>query len=260
MLSAPVSIVLDATLRDLYTCEGGGEDITLAFVVPTADVQTAAGLSLSKKFTYQSPAYPINNDDLLARRFMQLIPQVLAFMAGKMPIVMFDLNQNAEEFRVLNPESRRVHQADVYHVFDQLTPLQRPELTFVEKPSDIRFGQESRVAVFSPIDCLLQFPHVVDPEAHYEVLSKRGLALSGLPTPASEIVDTILGPAQISDPELVDSEAQRMISRIRARQPPFVIKMPQSFSGQGTFVIRTALMPSAPLNRRRSACSAKSTP
>ncbi|MCJ1349733.1 hypothetical protein MMC31_007974 [Peltigera leucophlebia] len=239
MLSAPVPIVLDTTLRDLYNCEGGGEDITLAFVVPTADIQMAAGIPLSKKFTYQSPVHPTKDGDLLARRYLQLVPQAFAFMAGKMPLVMFDLDQNVEELRVLNSQFRRPHQADAYYVFDQLTPLQRPELTFVEKPSDIKFGQDSRVAVLSPMDCLLQLPHLVDPEAHYEALSKRGLALSGLPTPHSEIVDTVLGPAQIPDHELVDSEVQRMMSRIRARQPPFVIKMPQSLSGQGTFVVRT---------------------
>lgn len=239
MLSATFPIVLDMTLRDLYTCEGGGEDITLVFAVPTAEVQTAAGIPLSKKFTYQTPIYPTYDGDFLARRYLQLVPQAFAFMAGKMPLVMFDLDQNAEELRDLNSESRRPHQADAYRVFDQLNPHQRPELTFVEKPSDIKFGQKSRLVVVSPMDCLLPLPHLVDPEVHYEALSKRGLALSGLPTPASEIVDTILGPAQISDHELVDFEVQRMMARIRARQPPFVIKMPQSLSGHGTFVVRT---------------------
>ncbi len=239
MLSARAPIVLDMTLRDLYTCEGGGEDITLAFAVPTAEVQMATGIPLSKKFTYQTPIYPTYDGDFLARRYLQLVPQAFAFMAGKMPLVMFDLDQNAEELRVLNSKSRRPHQTDAYRVLDQLDPHQRPELTFVEKPSDIKFGQKSRLAVVSPMDCLLQLPHLVDPEAHYEALSKRGLALSGLPTPASEIVDTVLGPAQISDHELVDVEVQRMMARIRAREPPFVIKMPQSLSGHGTFIVRT---------------------
>lgn len=143
MLSAPVPIVLDTTLRDLYTCEGGDEDITLVFVIPVAETQTSAGIPLSMKFTYQTPAYPTKNGDLLAREHLQLMPQAFAFMAGKMPLFMFDLNQDAKEFCVLNSESRRPHQADAYDVFDQFTPLQRPELTFVEKPSDIKLGQDS---------------------------------------------------------------------------------------------------------------------
>lgn len=56
------------------------------------------------------------------------------------------------------------------------------------------------------MDCLLLLPHLVDPETHYEALSKRGLALSGLLMLDSEIVDTILSPAQIPDHELVDFE------------------------------------------------------
>lgn len=239
MLSVPAPIVLDMTLRDLYTCEGGGEDITLAFAVPTAEVQTAAGIPLSKKFTYQTPIYPTYDGDFLARRYLQLVPQAFAFMAGKMPTILFDLDQNAEESHVLNSNSRRPHQADAYSVFDQLSPHQRPELTFVDKPSDIKLGQKSRLAIVSPMDCLLPLPHLVDPEVHYEALSKRGLALSGLPTPFTEIVKTDLGPAELSDQELVDIEVQRMMAPIRARQPPFVIKMPQSLSGHGTFIVRT---------------------
>lgn len=239
MLSTPVPIGLDMTLRDLYTCEGGGENITLAFAVPTAEVQTAAGIPLSKKFTYQTPIYPTYDSDFLARRYLQLVPQAFAFMAGNLPVILFDLDKNAEELHVLNSTSRRPHQADAYSVFDRLYPHQKPELTFLEKPSDITFDQESRFAVVSPMDCLLPLPHLVDPEVHYEALSKRGLALSGLPTPATEIVDTALGPAQISDHELVDIEVQRMMAPIRARQPPFVIKMPQSLSGHGTFIVRT---------------------
>lgn len=239
MLSAPVPIVLDMTLRDLYTCEGGGENITLAYAVPTAEVQMAAGIPLSTKFTYQTPIYPTYDSDFLARRYLQLVPQAFAFMAGNMPVILFDLDKNAEELHVLNSNSRRPHQADAYSVFDRLKPHQRPELTFVEKPSDIKVGQESRFAVVSPMDCLLPLPHLVDPEVHYEALSKRGLALSGLPTPYTEIVGTDLGPAEISDHELVGVEVQRMMARIRARQPPFVIKMPQSLSGHGTFIVRT---------------------
>lgn len=239
MVSAPAPIVLDTTLRDLYTSEGGGEDIILAYAGPTAEVQMATGIPLSTKFTYQSPVCPTTDADTLARESLQMVPQLFGFVAGKMPVVMFDLDQEVEDLRLLNSESRRPHQADAYHVLDRLAPLQRPELTFVAKPSDIKFGQNSRLAIISPMDCLLPLPHLVDPEAHYEVLSKRGLALSGLPTPDTEIVDTVLGPAQISDHELVDFEVQRMISRIRARQPPFVIKMPQSLSGQGVFMVRT---------------------
>lgn len=226
-------------MRDIYALEGSGDKITHAFAIPTAEVQLSAGIPLSEKFANQSPLQSSKDREILACRFLQLIPQFCAFMVGKMPVFMFDLDQNAEDSRLLNSNTQRLHQTDAYRVLDQLTPQQRPDLTFVEKPSDIKLGPNGQLAIFAPMDCFLPLPHLVDPEAHYELLSKRGLALSGLPTPETEIVDTVLGSAQVSDHALVDSEVRRMISRIRNRQPPFVIKMPQSLSGHGTFMIRT---------------------
>jgi ATP-grasp domain len=239
MSTTPAPIVLDTTLRDLYASEGGDEEIILVYAVPIAEVQMAAGIPLSKNFTYQSPVCPTNDSDTLARQFLQLLPQLFGFVAGKMPLVMFDLDHTAEEESlVLDSGSRPPHQADAHRVFDRLAPLQRPELTFVQKPSDIKFDPNSRFAIVNPMDCLLPLPHLVDPEAHYEVLSKRGLALSGLPTPDTEVIDTVLGPAQLSDHDLVDFEVQRMLARARARPLPFVLKTPQSSSGRGTFLVR----------------------
>lgn len=239
MSSVSTSIVLDTTLRDIYALQGSGDNIIHAFAIPTAEVQLSAGIHLSEKFTNQSPLHSSKDREIIACMLLQLIPQFCAFMVGKMPVFVFDLDQNVEDSRLLNSKTRRLHQADAYRVLDQLAPQQRPDLTFVERPSDIKLGPNDQLAIFAPMDCLLPLPHLVDPEAHYELLSKRGLALSGLPTPETEVVDTVLGSAQVSDRALVDSEVRRMMSRIRNRQPPFVIKMPQSFSGHGTFMIRT---------------------
>ncbi|MCJ1461699.1 hypothetical protein MMC07_000297 [Pseudocyphellaria aurata] len=241
-MSSIPPLVLDVTLHDLYTSEGGGEDITLAYAIPSAEVQMTTAIPRANKFIYQSPACPTNDSDTLAREFLQMIPQHCGFLAGNMPLIMIDLDPDpdaGESSHVRNAENRRPHQADAHRLLDGLTPHQRAELTFVSKPSDIKLKQDHRLAILNPMDCFLLLPHLVDPEAHYEALSKRGLAFSGLPSPDTEIVDTILGPNQISDNELVDAEVQRMISRIRACKIPFVIKMPQSLAGQGTFVVRT---------------------
>ncbi|CAG8972031.1 hypothetical protein HYALB_00004895 [Hymenoscyphus albidus] len=89
------------------------------------------------------------------------------------------------------------------------------------------------------MDCLTHLPHVVDPEVHYEVQSKRGLAVSGIPTPSSEVIDTILRPDQVNVSSLVEPEVARMTKPIVTRSPPFVIKMAQSCSGQGVWVVRS---------------------
>lgn len=231
-MAIPAPIVLDTTLRDLYAAEGAGDNIALVYAVPTAEVPMSSGVPLSTKFAYQSPACPTNDGDTLAREFLQLVPQLFGFVAGKMPLFMFDLDPNP-----LEEGYERPHQSDARRVLGRLTPLQQPELEFVAKPGDIK--SKDRVAIVNPMDCLGSLTHLVDPEAHYEALSKRGLAYSGLPTPETEVVDTVLGPAQISDGELVDFEVERMMECIRRRELPFVIKMPQSLSGQGTFIVRS---------------------
>lgn len=217
MLFATVPIVLDTILQDRHIYEGGDKDIPLFFAIPATDIQPASSILLSNKFTYQYPVYPTINSDLMACKYWKLMPRAFVFTAGKMSLIMFDLSQNAEEFRVLNLESQRAHLADAYHLFDQLTPFLRPDLTFMEKPSDIKFGQDSRVAVICPIDCLLQLPLLVKPETRYQAFSKRSLVLFGLPMADSEIVNTVLGPTQIPKHEIVDFEVQHMMSRICAR-------------------------------------------
>lgn len=89
------------------------------------------------------------------------------------------------------------------------------------------------------MDCLLPHPRLVPPEAHYTALSKRALALSSLPTPPTTVVDTVLGPAQAANAELLAFEAERMLAPLAARPLPFAAKLPQALSGQGTFLVRT---------------------
>ena len=237
------NVVLDTTLRELYSSEQpDDQNIVLVYALPTA-VQTTSALPLSSKFAYQSPLATTTESDELARLFLQVVPQLFGFIAGKMPLILYDLEE--EEAAVLGDSHHhpfeRDHQNDARRVLEQLSPLQQPELNFVAKPDDIILPPGTKIAVVNPMDCMLHLPHLVDPESHYEVLSKRFLALSGLPTPKSEVVDTEVQPHQTHDEALVNSEAARMISPIFDRRVPFVIKLPQALSGQGTFLVRTEL-------------------
>ena len=236
------TITLDATLEQLYSLDGPlDHDIVLIFALPTADVQMTSGVPLSSIFVYQSPLSDVDDSDELARQFLQVVPQKFGFIAGKMPLIMFDLDEDDRE-GLLNKSSfgsLRAHQADAFQVFDQLIPSQRPEVTFVVKAQDIILPPGAKIAIASPMDCMLHLPHVVDPEAHYEMLSKRTLALSGLPTPDSSVIDTLLQPFHVRDERLVDEEVTRMLESIRNRSLPFAVKMPQAASGSGTFLVRT---------------------
>lgn len=236
------SITLDTTLEQLYSLDAPlDQDIVFVFAIPTAHVQMASGVPLSSIFLYQSPLSHIEDSDDLARLNLQVVPQWFGFIAGKMPLIMFDLENDVHERRLSEPSigSLRAHQVDALRVFDQLIPSQRPEVTFIVKAQDIILSPRAKIAVLSPMDCMLHLPHAVDPEVHYEVLSKRSLALSGLPTPGSEVVDTLLNPFHVRDERLVDAEVTRMLDSVRNHPLPFAVKMPQALSGQGTFLVRT---------------------
>lgn len=242
MALASQHITLDTTLKQLYSLDGGSDrDIVLVYAVPTADVQMTSGVPLSSKFVYQSPLSHVEDSDELARLFLQVVPQLFGFIAGKMPLILFDLEHDHRERpqNQLSFGSERANQVDAFRVFDQLSPSQRPQVTFVVKAQDIVLFPGAQIAIASPMDCMLHLPHAVEPEAHYELLSKRALALSGLPTPGSKVIDTLLQPYQIPNERLVDAEVIRMVKPIRERPLPFAVKMPQALSGQGTFLIHT---------------------
>ncbi|KAL9593631.1 MAG: hypothetical protein Q9219_007463 [cf. Caloplaca sp. 3 TL-2023] len=237
------TIVLDTTFEELYALDGGPRDqeIVLVYALPTADIQMTAGVPISSRFVYQSPLFEGPNSDVLARLFLQVTPQLLGFAAGNLPLVLFDLDAHDQE-RIDSERPagfQRPHQSDAYRVFQGLSPSQRPQLSFVGKSEEVSLSPGARIAIMSPMDCLLNLPHDVDPDMHYEILSKRALAFSSLPTPPTTVIDTLLHPHQTRDSELVQTETTRMLQPISSRPPPFVIKMPQAYSGQRNFMIRT---------------------
>jgi hypothetical protein len=230
-------IRLDITLRDLYALgQNEGEEILLVNAVPIAEIQMSKGIPPSSKFAYQSPLLPTKDKDVLAREFLQLASQLLAFIAGGMPLVLFDLDWVPEE--ECSKSSMRQHQADAHGVFDRLISSQRPKVTFVGSPSDILYTEKTKVALINPMDCMEVLPQLIPPEFHYKVLSKRTLAFSGLPTPKSTVLDVKLDMDQLSRCEAVADEVERMMCAIEAHHIPFIVKLPQSLSGQGTFIIR----------------------
>lgn len=235
-------VVLDTTLRDFYSLDENLEpDIVLIYAVPTAEIQTSRSLPLSTKFMYQFPLVLTKNADELARLYLQVVPQLSGFIAGNMPLVMFDLDiDDGEPMQsTLSSSPQQVHQADAFRVLDQLASSQRPNLSFVSSPKTIFLSPGTKAAVAIPMDCMLHLPHTVDPEVHYELLFKKNLALSGLPTPESEVIRTNLQPHQIYDESSLDAEVGCMMEPILNRTLPFVIKLPQSLSGEGVFLIHT---------------------
>ena len=107
-------------------------------------------------------------------------------------------------------------------------------------------AEDERAIELSSIAAI--YPELVkDPDNFYvtsikipvEPIESLALALSGLPTPHSIVIDTRLQPDQLHDIELVEVEVARMMKPILENPIPFVVKMPQALSGQGTFMVRS---------------------
>ncbi len=220
------------TLKQLYDWDPASHgEVYLAYVVPTAQVQMSSGIPISTKYAYQDPLSRKDND-LQARIFAQVVPQHFGMIAGKMNLIMFDLD--AEHGQGFDPQPR----IDTAEVMDQYAEHQRPLTTYVQKASDIVLPPKAVLAVSCPMDCLEHLPVAVPPEAHYRALSKRELAFSGLPTPHSIVVDTVLDVDQVRDSSLRAIEVTRMLHFVEGKAPQYVVKLPLASAGQGTFLIR----------------------
>ena len=238
----PPAVELDTSLRELYSLDNPqSQEIIQVYAIPSATTQMTSSIPLSTRFAYQSPRALKMDSKILAQANLQVGPQSSGFVSGNMPLVLFDVdtaeNEAAQVEHMVSPIN--THRADAFRVFDQLAEAQRPELRFVSSPKEITTNPNDKVAIWNPMDCLTHLPHLFDPETHYELLSKRGLAVSGIPTPRSDVIDCNLQPDQVSDESLLNVEVERMMKPVIERAVPFVIKLPQALGSQGVFVVQT---------------------
>ncbi|KAF9767250.1 hypothetical protein IL306_000205 [Fusarium sp. DS 682] len=229
-MSSPIE--LDSTLKELYALSHGeNAEIHLCYTIPTVQVQMTRGIPICKKYAYQDPLSH-KDSGIQARIFTQVVPQLFGIIAGKMNLIMFDLDGPDSDDVDLQPR------VDTEDVMQQICEHQRPKVTYVRNPSDVVIPEAAKLGLANPMDCLEHLPAAVPLESHYRALSKRDLVFSGLPTPPSVVIDTHLDSQQVLDPQLRANEVARMLSYIEQKTLPFVVKLPQALSGQGTFLIR----------------------
>lgn len=237
MSFSPYKVTLDHTLRDLYSLDGGSDqEVVLIHGMPDAKVQLISSIPLSAKFSYQSPLSKLEDKETLARLMLNVVPQVFGSIAGKMPVIMFKMDESASAANGGPHTPRPIYQTDAFQTFAQLAQI--PDLSFISGPKDIEIGPGGKIAVAHPMDCLLHLPHTVNPEVHYGLLSKTNLAFCGLPSPPSEVINTGLQPCQLKDMHSLDAEVEKMLGFVLERNIPFVIKLPLAVLGQGVFIIR----------------------
>ncbi|KJZ71692.1 hypothetical protein HIM_08889 [Hirsutella minnesotensis 3608] len=229
--------------KGYLTSEGTGKDretdstIVLLLFLPRTLPEMSACLP-KPKFIYEDALEVSDERDGTPALRLQTVPQQYGFTAGKMPLIALDV-WNKQDVSQSNDASPTGY-PEIEFSFRQLSSDQRPILSFARRPADITLQAGSIAAVLGPDDELLHLPHLIDPEDHYEVLSKRGLALSGLPTPESIIIDTNLQPGPQVDEPVLQSEVTRMIKSIEEIQRPYIIKLQQSAASKGAFKVQTS--------------------
>ena len=239
MPQQPPLVELDRTLSDLYSLDGGDpNEVAHVIALSPPDGSVSSSLPENSKYTFQTPMAPKLDKDVWARICLGNGSQNHAFMSGRIPLYLFDIDPS--EHDVVNGlvESPPTAQADAHRVYSCLIPSQRPKLSFIPNPDGFNPDTGVKVSPYPPLDFIDNHPCVVSQDVHYRLMSKRDLALARLPTPQTDVIDGKLSPAEVQDEKAVEAEAQRIIQAVRDRAPPFVIKFPQSLAGQGVFVVR----------------------
>ncbi|KAJ5928247.1 hypothetical protein N7466_007203 [Penicillium verhagenii] len=221
-------IFLDATLHDLYAPDlGKDEEVTLFYFNYTEALALKYGISKPRRFIYQYGSAVIEDEAFVIGLYLQQYPLHMTFFAGKMPVYMMDVNDDAG------------YKEDVLRVFAHLTTDQQPRVSFFKGPAEPICSPGERVAVLNPTDSLLELPHLVNPDVQFLLQCKRTLAFSGLPTPATEVIDTHLQPLEVQDEAVISREVQLILNRVHQRKLPFVLKLQQSAGSLGTFFFRS---------------------
>jgi hypothetical protein len=242
MRSTAPEIELPTTLADLYSLDGGNsDDIALAYAFPNP-TQVAASLPVSRKYAYQGPRTRKWAPDTLARITLACLAQYYGFVAGRMDLYLFDLDKTkieklAETFSWTKPEPW--HQSDARTVFQSLKPSQQPRLHFVTESEKLAASAQQK-AVITPMDFLDGHGPLVDQETHWDLLSKRTLALSDLPSPPTQVIDAVLRAADRDDEVALQSEIDRMLEPIASHSFPFVVKLPLGMGGHAVFIVKDA--------------------
>ena len=128
----------------------------------------------------------------------------------------------------------RVGRLDTIITVKTLHKRQRPKVNFVPGLEDLMAkNAEAQLAVVVSHESFASHPQVVDPDVLSELLSKRCLALSGLPTPKTEILDLDQLHGSVS------GKLDLAGTLFRGFSLPRVSKTQQGMSSVGTFLVRT---------------------
>lgn len=234
------NVEIDRTLHDLYSLDGGDpSEVAHVIALCPPNGSVSSSLPESTKYTFQSPLPPKLDSEFIARICLGNGSQNHAFAAGPIQLYLFDIDAPITESQHGVTESPPAAHTDAQRTFESLIPAQRPNLSFIPNPTGFKPTPGVKISPYPPLDFLDEHLTIIKQDVHYGLMSKRDLALSGLPSPQTQVIESTLCPADVLHDDVVEAEARRIVEVIQDRPTPFVVKFPQSLAGQGVLVVRT---------------------
>lgn len=261
------TITLDTTIAELYrraSPKHAAKRIGQVLCGVNSGMKLNPHFPRNVKFLYQDspfntlPHHQLTEDNhelqhCLAIKYLSLIPQREAFISGDTTVVLFNVDQSSEQIEHDKREAEKTTSV--------LQASQRPLLLFCPGPEHIPLQENNidMVACKVVLDGLEGYPMTCDLETHWFLNSKEALACSGLPTPKCDIVqldgccpeaetcchhcksgDPLFVPPQCSGNrgDWLANSTDRVISALKSRELPFVLKNQQTFGGAGTYFVR----------------------
>ena len=250
---------------------------------PSSDLAMTSRYPRNTKYLYQDSenSKPWSTRDrtrlprIMAIKLLSLLGQRYSFAAGNMPVVLFDPDIDVDPYSHRSSSSNHAR-AEALRTSSVLPSHQRPQVRFIAGPEELKLDHPGeRLAVAMPLDALGRLPHVVPPNIHYDILSKACLAVSGLPTPQSQVIhlgssktiqsmatrrpgffpDALTAFTQFEIDSFrtqVSKASENALKPILAHVLPFVLKQNLTVSGGGTYIVHTEAQRQALISRLRS--------
>ncbi|KAI1165230.1 hypothetical protein F5B18DRAFT_206865 [Nemania serpens] len=173
MARLPPPVVLDTTLRDLYSLQADGElRIFLVSIVPSAEVQLKHCKPLGARYIYQSPLSGPEDTNFLGRIRLQVVAQHYEFAAGKMTVCLIDIDDASPCPSPGAPGFLPSGREEMRRVFSHLNPEQQSKVRFVSDPAKLHCPDDFVAAIANPMDCFAHIEPLVDADAHYDLQAK----------------------------------------------------------------------------------------
>ncbi|KAL6722309.1 hypothetical protein ACLMJK_001416 [Lecanora helva] len=267
------SIRLVHTHNEYFHAGDTDEEVCEIPVLPSARFPLAAGISSSLLLPLYDPSHvgetyseqkPSDEDfeklrEAIAVSFLCGAGQLLAFSAGRLPIILIDpgVRVDAEIDGALSLSSADKVRSEFEQTFSVIHNDQRPHLHFVEHLKHMKMESKQKLLPLWVLEDLINQRCIISPQVHFSLGSKQALFESNLTSPRCEIIEFKTLPSR--DPknccnicrdhwnefqiprnctgprkQWLDAECDRALQHLLAKPLPYLIKLQQTMGGNGT--------------------------